>query len=117
MYTLKLNKRKRFDLFVLFVLIALAAMISLAVHATLLTSFFLYLAIPAFYLCWRQKKNYLKIFLASSVVTTLGISLDVIAEYNRAWSIPTTHPLLPYHLWGIMPIELVLWGFCVALFS
>src|SRR6185503_18389223 len=111
MHGLKLPARKRLDLLVLFVFIGLAAAISLYSRATLLPSFILYLLVPTLYLCWREKKNYLKILLAATTLTALGISLDVAAEYNHAWEISTLFPLLSLRLWGIMPLELVAWGF------
>jgi hypothetical protein len=117
MYAGRLNTRKRIDLLVLFALIALAAATSLYFRTTLFTSFILYLLVPALYLCWREKKNYLKIFLASIDLTILGIALDVIAEHNHAWEAPTLLPLLSFPLWGVMPLELVAWGFCVVLFT
>jgi hypothetical protein len=117
MRTTKTRARKRLDFAALIVLLVGAACASLYFRLGITTSVVLYLLIPALYLCWRQKKNYAKIILASTVLTIFGISLDVIGEHNLAWRVPLSSPLLAYPVWGVTPLGLIAWGFCVAFFT
>jgi hypothetical protein len=110
-------RRKRFDLLMLCVLLFFAAWCSLYFRLGVVGSVVLYLVVPTLYLCFREKKNYLKILLACTMLTAFGTSLDVIGEHNLTWHIALSSPVLTYLVWGVTPVGLLLWGFCVAFFT
>ncbi len=102
------------DFAVICFLLALAYGLSLLFHLDVLISVLLFLAVPALYLCYRKKKNYRKILLASVVLGLLGgMAYDFFAEYNDAYVVHYSNAFFNHHILGKTPVGDFIWAFLI----
>lgn len=109
----KINKR--FDLFITFILLVIAAAGWLFLNLNPLIGGALFTLFPSVYLIKREKKNILKIFLATVIFGGLfGFVFYFIETLNKAWSIGRL--VIPWKILGVLPIDDLLTFFLMTFF-
>lgn len=74
-----------------------------------LISTLLFYGLPAVYLSWRTPKAVLRTLLFALAMTPpLVFIIDTLAHLTKTWWVGT---IFPFRLWGIIPVEDLLWGF------
>jgi len=106
------------DLFIDFAAVcfflAFAYGFSLVLHVDTFVSVLLYLAVPSIYLCYRRKKNYKKILIASVVLGLVaGMAYDFMAEFNHAYAVHYANDILNFRVIGKTPVGDFLWAFLI----
>lgn len=110
-----LMKRKRIDFLLTVLLLALGALVSFYFNPPNPLLAFIYLGIPSFFLMYRGKKNYRKIFWGVLIFGVLmGSAFELIATINGAWSVPRV--VFPGLMIGVFPIESVIGYLFMTLF-
>jgi len=96
------------DLVLLSFLLISAAIFSLIFNVTLLTSIFLFFAMPSLWLTLRLGKRSIRLVIFS-LICGLGPTLiiDPIANFSRIWLVKS---IFAFRLLGV-PLEQFLWGF------
>ena len=104
---------KPIDLFVTIFITVVSTFFILAYEVKPLTSTVFYFIIPALYLCWRERKNYKKIFAASIVFGLLfAFVFDLLTTFNDAWLV---HQLVfPWKIFGVVPVDDMIWFFFIV---
>lgn len=106
------NKSKILDLIILISIIVISTFIILYFQVKPCISTIFHFIIPSMYLILREKKNLKKILLASSVFGLIfGIPLSLIATFNNAWFIPSSQLFFPWRIFGLSPIDEIIWFF------
>ncbi len=114
------SKRKQLitDLACVVALILLAGLATIIFKPQTIIAVFFFLALPSLFLCWRKKKNYKKIVLASITFGVLGgMAWAFVAEFNNVWIINYDNAALNYHLIGKTPVGNFIWAFLIPFFT
>ncbi len=83
-----------------------------------LTSTLLFFAIPAFYLIIRKPKQIQRLIAALLAGMIVSFIVDLLAEYNNAWSwAPIGQLVFPNKIFGLIPIDVLIWYFFWILFT
>ncbi len=110
-----MKANKKLDLFITFILSAIALALWLFFNLKPLIGAAFFTLLPSIYLIKREKKNILKIFLATVIFGGLfGFLFYFIETLNKAWSI--THLVIPWRILGILPLDDVITFFLMTLF-
>jgi len=110
---MKINKK--FDLLVVLIFLGIVVVIALIFNLKPLIFGTFYLLFGSIYLILREKKNFLKIFLAVVVFGFLyGFVFDFVETYNKAWTI--TRLVFPWKALGILPLDDILGFILMTLF-
>lgn len=114
MYRILARRNDQLDFAVVSGLLVLAYVLPLYFSGNLLTSILMYLAVPAAYLCWRRRKNYKKIILASATLGLLfGMGYDIVAEFYGAWATNYDNTILDILVIGRTPLGDFIWAFLI----
>src|SRR6185503_18598477 len=90
-----------FDLLVVMACVPLLAWLSLIFHADTVLAVLLYYGVPTAYLCYRKKKNFVKIAFSTITLGLLfGMAYDLVIEYQGVWVIHYDAALLSRHTIG-----------------
>ena len=100
------------DAAVLAALFALAALI-IALFPLAFLPAAAVLALPSTtYLCWRRPKHLLRVVLGGVLVGAIGVfMLDFAGVKTSAWLYHGDRLLFPAKVAGVVPLEIILWGF------
>lgn len=103
-------KQKKLDVLLLCLFPVLASLISLFLKLNFLFSTILFYGTPIVYLISKTKGIFART-LAFSIPFSLvlGTIFDYFATIDHDWVVPT---LFPFHIFNIVPIEDIIWGFC-----
>ena len=102
------------DLVIVGFLVLVAGPLALLLSADTIATMFLFLGIPTIFLCLRNHKNYKRIVLASVTLgLVLGMSYDIVAEFNGAYLVHYNNALLNYHFIGNTPVGDIFWAFLI----
>lgn len=107
-------KSTRFDLLLLSSLIVLSRVLSLLFNASFFFSTMLFFGLPALYLSLKNKdrKAIKKGFIFASLAIIPLTAIDIIGVINESWFVPAS--IFPFRLFGIVPLEDILWGFLLV---
>lgn len=110
-----MKKRGAIDLAILLMCPLFATLISLLFKTSAFVSVLLFFGIPALYLSLRGAK-YVKKSIVFAAVTSIPliIILDYVGHLTKAWVIPNS--ILPFRLFGIVTIEVMLWALLYSYF-
>lgn len=98
------------DAVVVIVTTAVSTVLILAFHFRFLTSTLLYFGIPSLYLFVRRPKNIHRISAALALGFIFSLILDLLAEFNSAWSwAPRGQLLFNFKFLGIVPVDVLIW--------
>lgn len=104
------SKQKTWDLIFLCLINIFAIVVTLVFKTNFLTSTILFLGFPSFYLLYREKSYFEKIFFASvSSGILFGFVFDFIAELNKAWD--WNGGLYFGKILGVVQIDVMIWFF------
>jgi len=109
-----LSKEKKIDIAVLILLPILAALISLAIEANLITSILLFLGVPSLFLSYKKKEVVGRVALFSSFSIPLAIIADYLVVSDQLWFVPKT--VFPFRILGITPLENIIFLFLMVFF-
>src|SRR3990167_408807 len=105
-----ISKRKQKELLFLVVLNIFAVAITLALQTSFLISTFLFLVVPSLYLVTKERKNLLKISIASiSLGLFFGFVFDFVNELNGSWD--WNGGLLFGRILGVVQGDVIIWFF------
>lgn len=113
------NKLKiRTDFLVVTIMILCFIPLILFFRVNFLTSTILFFAVPAFYLILRKPKQLKRLSAALLAGMMVSFILDLLAEYNNAWSwAPIGQLVFPNKILGLIPIDVLIWYFFWILLS
>jgi len=106
---MKINSRK-IDLIVIMAIIAISAFLVLKFEIKTLIASILYFLVPAIYLLIRKTKDIKNITISSLFFGIVcGFLFSFINTINEQWWYPQGSLLIPYRVFGLVPIDEVLW--------
>lgn len=110
---MKKRINKKIDLLVVIGMVIIAILLVIYFKVRFLTSIILFFVIPAFYLLIRRRpRNIKRILIASFLFGILfSFTFDFLAEFNNAWSWSPTDELIFPKIFGIVPIDVIIWFF------
>ncbi len=109
--------RKQFDLLVMVLLALAAGFLADRFYVKGLAAIAIYFLLPSLYLCWREKKNYKKIFAALLIFGIPAVFIfDLIMEINNAWVSDPSRLVFAQKILGLIPVDYAIFYF-VWLFS
>lgn len=88
----------------------LGALITFQFKVKPFTSMLLFFTVPTIYmLLTKQSLPYKKIFASSGVVTGIMIPIDTLINASNGWHVPSEQLFLSWRLFGLAPLEEILW--------
>lgn len=114
-----MNRTQKSDLTILISFPIIASAVSFLFNVNAFTSIFLFFGLPSLYLSLKGKEFMKGAIIFSSVAAIpMIVIIDYIAHVSEQWVIPSS--ILPYRLFGIVSIEVVVWAvlnvYCVVMF-
>jgi hypothetical protein len=104
---------KKLDIILLIVLPVMSVFLSLQINANFLTSTLLFFGLPSLWLSIRTPQKINKTLLFAFIFSIpLGIVIDYVATIDGSWLVP--HTVFPFRLFGVIPIEDLIWAFFLA---
>ncbi|KKP92164.1 MAG: hypothetical protein UR94_C0004G0025 [Parcubacteria group bacterium GW2011_GWA2_36_10] len=106
---MKTNRRIKVDKIIMFLWPIIAAIVSLVIQANFFISMLLFLALPALYLSYRNKKMVKKMLLFSLPALLIVIVIDYICEITGTWLVMNS--IFDYRILGFVTIDIIIWFF------
>jgi len=101
-----MKTNKKIDLVITFFLIALGCIMTVIFNLKPLTGGIIAFLSPSIYLILREKKNLLKILWGVIIFGIIfGFIYDFVAVFNEAWVVPVYRLVIPWRLFGFLPID------------
>ena len=101
-----MKKSKLFDLLVISLMVVAAAWLTVQFNWKGFYSFVAYFIVPAAYLCFRERKNYKKILIASFTFGFLGaMPFDLLAQVNNIWATSYSRFVFPQKIYGPVSVD------------
>jgi len=111
-----MRKPETKDMVLVLIFPIIATILSLMLKLSAFTSIIIFILVPSVYLSFRAKQ-YIKKSLIFAFIAGVPfiIIIDYIAHITKTWIIPKS--ILPFRLFGIVSIEIVLWSFSLLYFT
>jgi hypothetical protein len=110
--------KMRIDFFVVFLMVLVFIPLILFFEVRFMTSTLLFFGVPSLYLFIRKPKQTNRLSHVLLVGMIASFVLDFLAEINGAWSwAPEGQLLFPNKLFGLIPIDVLIWYFFWILFT
>lgn len=106
-------KKADLALAILFPLLVFVSVFLFDLRISYFTSLMLFFVIPSIYLSLRSKRVVKKVALFSFFISIpMALIFEIVGRVDDAWSVPRS--ILPYRLFGFIPLEDYLWMFLVT---